>query len=88
MAATPGVAILECDVKINGLINELSDQNGDQPLPPSTKKGSNALNEPQREQLFAKFGVDITAVEGVGIKTVQKCQTLRLMVGLVSRQSH
>lgn len=64
-------AILECDVEINGLINELSDQNGDQPLPPSTKKGSNALNEPQREQLFAKFGVDITAVEGVGIKTAQ-----------------
>ena len=64
-------AILECDVEINGLINELSDQNGDQPLSPSTKKGSNALNEPQREQLFAKFGVDITAVEGVGIKTAQ-----------------
>ena len=64
-------AILECDVEINGLINALSDQNENQPLPPLTKKGSNAVNEPQREQLFAKLGVDLTAVEGVGIKTAQ-----------------
>ena len=64
-------AILECDTEINRLIEELDDQKGDQRLPASPKKGSSAPNEPQREQLFNKLGVDLTAVEGVSIKTAQ-----------------
>ena len=63
-------AILECDKEINHLVAQLADR-AQTPLPPPTKSGTQAPPEPQRAQLFAKFGVDLTAVEGVRIKTAQ-----------------
>ncbi len=60
--------ITECEAQINKLTEELEQQT-DQPPPPPTQKGNQAPDEPTRERLFAKFGVDLTAVEGVGIRT-------------------
>ena len=38
--------------------------------PPPTKKGNKRPDESMRQRLFAKFGVDLTAIEGVSIQTV------------------
>jgi hypothetical protein len=59
----------DCDEKITGHMSALEDQE-EGPPPPSNKKGNKAPNEPMRQHLFAKFGVDLTAVEGVSIQTV------------------
>lgn len=59
----------ECDVRIAGHMDALDDR-GDGPAPPSPKRGANAPDEPMRQELYEKFGVDLTAVEGVSIRTV------------------
>jgi len=59
----------DCDEQIAGKLKLLEDQQ-DGPAPPSTKKGGKAPDETLRQQLFEKFGVDLTAVAGVHIQTV------------------
>jgi transposase len=59
----------DCDEQITEHMNALEDQE-EGPPPPSNKKGNKAPAEPMRRHLFAKFGVDLTAVEGVSIQTV------------------
>ncbi len=58
-----------CDQEIAAHMSALEDQE-EGPAPPSNKKGNKAPDEPMRQHLFAKFGVDLTAVEGVSIQTV------------------
>jgi transposase len=59
----------DCDKQIAEFMNVLEDL-GEGPPPPSNKKGNKAPEEPMRQYLFRKFGVDLTAVEGVSIRTV------------------
>ncbi len=59
----------DCDEQITEHMSALDDQE-EEPSPPSNKKGNKAPDEPMRQHLFAKFGVDLTAMEGVGIQTV------------------
>ena len=59
----------DCDEQITEHMSALDDYE-DEPSPPSNKKGNKAPDEPMRQHLFAKFGVDLTAVEGLGIQTV------------------
>ena len=59
----------ECDKRIAQQMDALEDC-GDGPAPPSTKQGAKACDEPMRQELYEKFGVDLTAVEGVSIQTV------------------
>ncbi len=63
-------SITECETEINALIATLDNQS-DEPIPPAPKTGTSAVPEPQRAELFFKLGVDLTAVEGVGLKTAQ-----------------
>lgn len=58
----------ECDEQIANYMMALEDQQ-EGPAPPSNKKGNKAPNEPMRQHLFAKFGVDLTSVEGVSVQT-------------------
>jgi transposase len=58
----------ECDARIAEQMDSLDDQ-GKGPIPPSPKQGANAPDEPMRRELFEKFGVDLTAVEGVSLQT-------------------
>jgi transposase len=58
----------DCDEQIAEHLNALEDQ-GEGPPPPSNKKGNKAPDEPMRQELFEKFGVDLTAVEGISIQT-------------------
>ncbi|MDA7614733.1 transposase [Verrucomicrobiales bacterium] len=59
----------DCDEQITEHMSALDDYE-EEPSPPSNKKGNKAPDEPMRQHLFAKFGVDLTAVEGLGIQTV------------------
>jgi len=59
----------DCDEQIARHISTLEDQ-GEAPPPPSNKKANKVPDEPMRQHLFAKFGVDLTVVEGVSIQTV------------------
>jgi hypothetical protein len=59
----------DCDEQIAEHMGALDDQDAGPP-PPSNKKGNKAPDEPMRQHLFAKFGLDLTAVEGVSIQTV------------------
>ena len=61
--------MVDCDQKIVELMNALDDH-GEGTPPPSAKKGARGMDEPMRQHLFRKFGVDLTAVEGVSIQTV------------------
>jgi len=59
----------ECDARIAEHLAALDDR-GEGPAPPSPKRGANAPDEPMRQELYEKFGVDLTAVEGISIPTV------------------
>ena len=59
----------DCDEQIAEHMGALDDQDAGPP-PPSNKKGNKAPDDPMPQHLFAKFGVDLTAVEGVSIQTV------------------
>lgn len=59
----------ECDERIAEHLDALDDR-GEGSAPPSPKQGANSPDEPMRQELFEKFGVDLTAVEGVSIQTV------------------
>jgi transposase len=59
----------DCDQQIAEHMSALDDR-GEGAAPPSAKKGAKRVDEPMRQHLFAKFGVDLTAVEGVSIQTV------------------
>ena len=59
----------DCEQQIQERMNAL-DELGDGPPPPPAKKAAKQANEPMRQKLFDKFGVDLTAVEGVSIQTV------------------
>jgi transposase len=59
----------ECDARIAEQMNALGDH-GEGPAPSSPKQGANAPDEPMRQELYEKFGVDLTAVEGISIQTV------------------
>jgi transposase len=58
----------ECEEQIKEQMNQLEEQCEGE-VPPATKKGNMAPDEPTRQLLFKKFGVDLTAVEGVSIQT-------------------
>lgn len=58
-----------CEQQIQESMNALDDH-GEGPPPPSAKKAAKQVDEPMRRHLFDKFGVDLTAVEGVSIQTV------------------
>ena len=58
----------ECDQQIAGLMAELEDRPVE-PMPEPEGKPEKTRDEPMRQQLREKFGVDLTAVEGVGIQT-------------------
>jgi transposase len=60
----------DCDEQIAEYMNALEDRADGSAPPSSTKKGNKAPDEPMRQQLFEKFGVDLTAVEGVSIQTI------------------
>lgn len=59
----------ECDARITEQMNPLGDH-GEGPAPSSPTQGANAPDESMRQDLYEKFGVDLTAVEGVSIQTV------------------
>jgi transposase len=59
----------ECDKRISKHLDALDDR-GEGSAPQSPKQGANAPDEPIRQELYKKFGVDLTAVEGVSIQTV------------------
>jgi hypothetical protein len=58
----------DCDQQIAIRMNALEDR-GAAPPPMTGRKGKKSQKEPMREQLCEKFGVDLTAVEGVSIQT-------------------
>lgn len=58
----------ECEQQIDENMACLEDRS-DQSPPPSVKKSIKQPDEPMRLHLFAKLGVDPTAVEGVSIQT-------------------
>ena len=58
----------ECEEQIREQMNQLEVRDHGE-APPATKKGNMAPDEPTRQVLFQKFGVDLTAVEGVSIQT-------------------
>ena len=58
----------DSDQQIATRMDALEDREGDAP-PVSGKKGHKSKEEPMRTQLYKKFGVDLTAVEGVSIQT-------------------
>ena len=60
--------MVDCDREITELMNALDDRG--EGSPPPTKKAARGTDEPMRQHLFRKFGVDLTAVEGVSIRTV------------------
>ena len=57
----------QCRTEIDRHTAGLADQTQAEP-PPSPKESSRS-DEPMRRHLFTKFGVDLTAVDGVGIQT-------------------
>jgi transposase len=59
----------ECDARIAQQIDALADRAEGSP-PPSAKAGAKDSEEPMRQELSEKFGVDLTAVEGVSIQTI------------------
>lgn len=58
----------ECDARIAEQMDALEDR-GEGPAPPSPRTGAKASRDPVHQQLYEKFGVDLTAVEGVSIQT-------------------
>jgi transposase len=58
----------DCDQQIATRMDALEDRGAEAP-PVSGKKGNKSKEEPMRTQLSKKFGVDLTAVEGVSIQT-------------------
>jgi len=58
----------ECEQQIDKHMGSLEDRS-DGPPPPSVKKSIKPPEQPMRQHLFSKFGVDLTAVEGVSIQT-------------------
>jgi len=59
--------IAECDAQIDRQMNALEERTGEK-APPHTKK-EKCPDEPMRQHLFEKFGVDLTQVDGVGVQT-------------------
>ena len=59
----------DCDLQIASRIDALEDRGAGSPPVTGKKKGNKTHDEPMREQLYEKFGVDLTAVEGVSIQT-------------------
>jgi transposase len=57
----------ECQAQIERQGAALTDQTKEEPPPPPKRHGQ--PNEPLRRHLFAKLGVDLTAVDGVSIQT-------------------
>ena len=58
----------DCDEQIASRMDALEDREAP-PIPMTGKKGNKPHEEPMRRQLCEKFGVDLTAVEGVSIQT-------------------
>ncbi|NBB81422.1 MAG: IS110 family transposase [Verrucomicrobia bacterium] len=67
----------DCDQQIASLMAELEDRPVE-PVPETKGKPKKTHNEPLRLELCQKFGVDLTAVEGVSIQT---CLTFLSEVG-------
>ena len=59
----------DCDQQIASRMNALEDRGAGPPPVTGKKKGNKTHEEPMREQLYEKFGVDLSAVEGVSIQT-------------------
>lgn len=60
--------MFDCDQQIASRMDALENR-GAGLAPVTRKKGNKPHEEPMREQLCEKFGVDLTAVEGVSIQT-------------------
>ena len=58
----------ECDQQIAGHMDALEDQ-GEATAQPPAKAWAKQADEPMRQQLLAKFGVDLTEVEGISLQT-------------------
>ena len=58
----------DCDEQIASRMDALDNQGGG-PTPMTGKKRNKPHEEPMREKLCEKFGVDLAAVEGVSIQT-------------------
>ena len=58
----------ECQKQIDAQLRTLSDQSTPAAVPPPAQ-ADKRCDEPMRQQLFAKFGVDLTAVEGINVQT-------------------
>ena len=59
--------VAECETEMQTLMSALATETNAAPPPPA--KRSTQPNEPVRQMLFAKFGVDLTAVDGVAAQT-------------------
>jgi transposase len=59
--------IVECEAEMSTLMKALEPQTTAEPPPPA--KRSSQPDEPLRRMLFAKFGVDLTAVDGIAAQT-------------------
>ena len=59
----------DCDLQIASRRDAIEDREAGSPPVTGRKKGSKSHEEPMREPLYEKFGVDLTAVEGVSIQT-------------------
>lgn len=59
--------IADCNTEIDRQMGKIKARSNEK-APPHTKKG-NVPDEPLRQHLYEKFGVDLTAVEGVGTQT-------------------
>jgi len=67
----------DCEQEIAALMADLEDRPGE-PAPEPGEPPKKVRDEPMRQQLREKFGVDLTAVEGVSI---QPCLTFLSEVG-------
>jgi hypothetical protein len=59
--------VTECQTEMERLMQGLAAQSTDEP--PAPAKRSTQPDEPLRRMLFAKFGVDLTAVDGIAAQT-------------------
>lgn len=58
---------LECELEIQKLCADIDDK-GDDQVPPAAKRGKQP-DEQTRALLYKKFGVDLTAIDGVNLRT-------------------
>lgn len=60
--------IAQCEAQIQTRLEHIESRSNES-APPTQKKGANRPEETQRQELFRKFGTDLTAVEGINLQT-------------------